>query len=167
MEAFEKLYSDAALSPVVSNDSKSKKGDASREGHALFNKAQAVVSKGYALLEQFREADKQLDGHKLQLKLPTETWKQDKQDNKEILACGREYGEKLVENRLAPNAYSLPQHDKYSATDKEKTVAGIFKDSRKASDENTWGTIAADQVQKITALIKTVPPKGPERVYGI
>ncbi|KAI1765849.1 hypothetical protein GGR53DRAFT_529273 [Hypoxylon sp. FL1150] len=161
---FKKLYSDAALLPGVSNEPKGKTGNVGKEGHVLFKEAEDVISGGFSLLKQFREADKQLENHKL--KLPTAQWKKDRKDIKELLAFGREYGEKLVENELAPNIYPPPQPDKYSANGNEKKAAELFK-NRKASHKSTWGIVAADQVKKLTALVKTIPPKEPERVYGI
>ncbi|KAI1780464.1 hypothetical protein F4818DRAFT_6147 [Hypoxylon cercidicola] len=152
---FKNLYSVAALPPGVS----------SKEGHVLFKDAQAIISGSYSLLERFREADKQLKDHKVEF--PTAKWKQDKQDIKDLLASGREYGEKLVENRLAPNTHPRPRHDKYSANEKENMAAELFKDSRKAPDGDNWGTVAADQVKRLTAIAKTIPPKGPERYTGI
>lgn len=167
MEVFEKLYSDASLLPEVSREPKDKTSGINKEGHVLFKDAQAVISGSHSLLRQFREADKQLKDHKLEL--PTAKWKQDKQDIKDLLACGREYGEKLVESRLAPNTYPSPQHDRYSANEKENMAAAeLFKDSRKTPpDGDNWGIVAADQVKRLTAIAKTVPLKGQERGYGI
>lgn len=166
MAVFEKLYADAVLLPGVSGELKDKTSGTSKEGHVLFKDAQDIISGSRSLLRQFRDADKQLKEHKLDL--PTEKWKQDKQDIKDLLACGREYGEKLVESKLAPNTYPSPQHDIYSANEKENMGATeLFKDSRKAPpDGDTWGTVAADQVKKLTAVAKTILPKESERAYG-
>ncbi|KAI0843345.1 hypothetical protein F5Y06DRAFT_302593 [Hypoxylon sp. FL0890] len=160
-EVFEKLYSATVLPPGTSNASGSKAGGASKESHVLFKEAQAVMSGGYSLLKQFKETDEQLKTFKLEF--PTAKWKQDKQDIKELLACGREVGEKLVEEKLAPKGYPSPQPDRYKVNEKEGVAAELFKDSRKGSDGDNWGAVAADQVKRFAAIAKTVPVKGSER----
>ncbi|KAI0181973.1 hypothetical protein GGR52DRAFT_568182 [Hypoxylon sp. FL1284] len=166
LSILKKLYSEAASAPVES--SKAQDGDkpshASKEGHALFEEAQAVILESYSLLNQFRDVDKKLKEYKLEL--PTARWKQDKEDIKDFLACGRKYGETLVESRLAPGNYPSPQNSKNDADEKEQVTAELFKDSCKASGEEDWGAVAADQVKKLTAMAKTVSVNEKDGVDG-
>ncbi|KAI0142410.1 hypothetical protein F4776DRAFT_676294 [Hypoxylon sp. NC0597] len=161
VEVFEKLYSATALPSKASHESGSKARGTGKESHVLFKDAQAVMSGGYSLLKQFKETEERLKDYKIEL--PTVKWKQDKQDIKELLACGREVGEKLVEEKLAPKSYPFPQPDRYKSSEKENIAAELFKDSRKAPDGGHWGAVAADQVKKFAAIAKTIPVKGSER----
>ncbi|KAI1210649.1 uncharacterized protein F4807DRAFT_422162 [Annulohypoxylon truncatum] len=151
--AFARLYSTAAVSSGTFG--------ASKEDHVLFKDAQSVISGGYSLLKQFKETDEQLKNFKIDL--PIAKWKQDGRDVKELLACGREYGEKLIERNLAPDSYPSPHPDRYKADEKNDMVSELFKDSGKATDGDSWGTIAADQVKKLSAVAKTIPIKAVER----
>lgn len=134
--------------------------DIEKESHVLFTEAQDIISRSYALLKTFEETDERLKDYKLGL--PTAKWKQDKEDMRELLACGREYGERLVEEKLAPGAYLSRQQDRPKANEKDIMISELFKDSRKPEEDN-WGTVAADQLKKFTAIAKTVPPKALER----
>ncbi|KAI1106747.1 hypothetical protein F4804DRAFT_329942 [Jackrogersella minutella] len=158
---FEKLYSAVASPPGMTKGTGDESRSSSKEGHILFKETQAAISGGRLLLTRFKEADEQLKNFKLEL--PTAQWKQDNQDMKELLACGREYGEKLIEEKLAPTSYPSPLADRYKANEKEKMASDLFKDSRKKTDEGDWGMVAADQVEKFTALAKTIPFKDHER----
>ncbi|KAI1461148.1 hypothetical protein F4805DRAFT_454085 [Annulohypoxylon moriforme] len=149
----EKLYSIASISPGKSGTSK--------EEHVLFKEVQSVISGGLSLIKQFKETDEQLKNYKLDL--PTAKWKQDGRDMKELLACGREYGEKLIERKLAPKTYPSPQPDRYKAGEKDNLVSGLFKDSEKVTDGDNWGSIAADQVKTFAAIAKTIPIKAIDR----
>ncbi|KAI1408160.1 hypothetical protein F5Y13DRAFT_205013 [Hypoxylon sp. FL1857] len=160
-EVFEKLYSAAVLPPGRPNKSDGKAGSASKDSHVLFKDAQDVISGGYSLLKQFKETDERLKNFKIEL--PTAKWKQDKRDIKELLTCGREVGEKLVEEKLASRRYPSPQPDRYKANEKENAANELFKDSRKTSDGDNWGVVAADQVKKLAAIAQIVPIKGSER----
>ncbi|KAI1139560.1 hypothetical protein F5Y05DRAFT_411748 [Hypoxylon sp. FL0543] len=160
-EVFEKLHFAKVLAPRTSNKVGSNVRAATKEGHILFKEAQSVISGGFSLLKQFKETDAQLKTFKLEL--PTSKWKQDKQDIKELLACGREVGEKLVEEKLAPKAYPSPQPDRYKANEKENIAAELFKESRKPTNGDYWGAVAADQVKRIAAIAKTVPVKSSKR----
>ncbi|KAI1388294.1 uncharacterized protein F4822DRAFT_402415 [Hypoxylon trugodes] len=154
---FERLCSAAVpffSTPKASGD---KGRGAGKENHVLFNDAQSIISGGYALLNQFREADERLKKHKIEF--PTAKWKQDTQDMKELLACGRKHGVKLVEEKLDPKAYPSPEPDTYKAGEKDDLVSELFKNSRKISLDDNWGDVAAEQMRKITDLIKTVPVK--------
>ncbi|KAI0900494.1 hypothetical protein F4806DRAFT_491383 [Annulohypoxylon nitens] len=148
-EVFEKLLSAGVISPGTSSMKK--------ETHVLFQEARSAISGGHTLLKQFREADEMLKNHKLDL--PMEKWKQDGRDLKELLACGREHGEKLIESKLAPNSYPSPSPDKYKATEKDNMISELFKDSSKANDGDNWGTVATDQMEKFSAIAKTIPIK--------
>ncbi|KAI0381517.1 hypothetical protein F5Y04DRAFT_288408 [Hypomontagnella monticulosa] len=131
-----------------------------KDGHVLLKEADAVIAMGHQLIQNFKEMDEQLKDHKLEL--PTAKWKQDKQDMRELLACGREYGEKLVEDKLTPDAYPSRQSDNYKEDEKGSIASELFKDSRKPEEDN-WGTVAADQLKGFVAIAKTVHPKILER----
>ncbi|KAI1084406.1 hypothetical protein F5B20DRAFT_593477 [Whalleya microplaca] len=151
VRVFEKLYSTSAL-PY---------GTTGKEGHVLFTEAQRFVTGSRSLLKHFKDIEEGLKNQKLDL--PTETWKNDKQELKEILAGGRQEGEKLIEGILAPNTYPSPKSAKYKASPNEELASGLFKESRRFLDEDNWGTVAVDQVKKLTALAKTVPPTTSDR----
>ncbi|KAI1095429.1 hypothetical protein F5B19DRAFT_504251 [Rostrohypoxylon terebratum] len=152
-EVFEKLCSTGVISLGKSSTKK--------ETHILFQEARSAILGGHALLEQFKEADKLIKNHKLDL--PTEKWKQDGRDYKELLACGREHGEKLVESKLVPNSYPSPSPDTYKAIEKDSMISELFKDSSKAKGGDNWGTIATDQMEKVSAVAKTIPIKVVEK----
>lgn len=122
----------------------------------MFKDAHDVISGSHSLLKQFKEAEERLKDYKVDL--PSAKWKQDKQDIKDLLACGREEGERLVEKQLAPSAYPSPQPDRYKATEKDNLVSELFKESRKVADGETWGAVAADQIKKFTSIAKSVAP---------
>ncbi|OTA94035.1 hypothetical protein M434DRAFT_384818 [Hypoxylon sp. CO27-5] len=161
VEAFEKLYSATVLPTGTSKVSGGKALGTGKESHVLFKDAQAIISGGYSLLKQFMETEERLKDYKIGL--PTVKWKQDKQDIKELLACGREVGEKLIEEKLAPKSYPSPKPDRYKSSEKENIAAELFKNSHKASDGSHWGVVAADQVKKFAAIAKTIPVKASER----
>ncbi|KAI2473427.1 hypothetical protein F4781DRAFT_427441 [Annulohypoxylon bovei var. microspora] len=161
VEIFEKLYSETPTTPSIPDKLDGEAPSAGKEDHFLFKDAQSVISGGYSLLKQFKETEEQLKNYKLDL--PTTKWKQDGRDMKELLACGREYGEKLIEEKLVPKAYPSPHPDRYKVDEKDNIISELFNDSRKAANEDNWGTIAADQVKKLTAIAKTIPFKTPER----
>ncbi|KAI1381547.1 hypothetical protein F4677DRAFT_403377 [Hypoxylon crocopeplum] len=158
---FEKLYLAAISPPGTPSEPDNMTHGTSKDGHILYKDAQTIVSESYALLRQFKEADERLKNHKLEL--PSAKWKQDGRDMKDLLACGREYGEKLVESKLVPKAYISHQPDRYNANEKESIASELFKDSCKGLDEDNWGTVAADQVKRLTAITKTIPSQGSER----
>ncbi|KAI0850203.1 hypothetical protein F5Y00DRAFT_268650 [Daldinia vernicosa] len=158
VETFGQLYSNT----VLSHESHGEARNPTKEGHILFQDARSIISGSYALLRKFKETDEQLKSYKLEL--PTAKWKQDKQDMKDLLSCGREYGEKLVEDKLRPEAHILGQPDRYKDNEKESMASDLFKESRMALDGDTWGTVAAEQVKKFTAIAKSVPLREQERV---
>ncbi|KAI1471399.1 uncharacterized protein F4812DRAFT_413923 [Daldinia caldariorum] len=159
VESFEDLYSATAFTHGSDDEAR----NASKEGHILFQDAQAVISRSYALLEKFKETDEQLKNCKFEL--PSAKWKQDKQDIKDLLSCGREYGEKLVEDKLAPMPQMFQHSNGHKADGKEAMTSELFKKSSKARDEeDTWGTVAAEQVKRFTVMAKSVPMDDVERV---
>ncbi|KAI0884689.1 uncharacterized protein GGS22DRAFT_200396 [Annulohypoxylon maeteangense] len=145
---FEETYSTAAAISLRASG-------VSKEDHALFKEAQSIISEGYSLLKQFKETDEQLKNYKLDL--PTAKWKQDGRDIKELLACGREHGEKLIEKKLAPKAYPSPHPDRPKVDERDNMVSELFKDSGKAEEGDNWGTIAADQMKKFSTVAETIP----------
>ncbi|KAI2778901.1 hypothetical protein F4815DRAFT_476216 [Daldinia loculata] len=151
VETFGELYSGTVFSYGL--DGKAR--NTTKESHILFQDAQSIISGSYKLLRKFKETDEQLKSYKFEL--PTAKWKQDKQDMKDLLSCGREYGEKLVEDKLAPEAHISRQHDRSKANERESMASDLFKESRMALDGDTWGTVAAEQVKKFTAIAKSVP----------
>ncbi|KAI8963348.1 hypothetical protein F5Y11DRAFT_319514 [Daldinia sp. FL1419] len=157
MGTFEELYS----TTVPSHGPDGEAHTTSKESHILFQDAHAIISESYALLDKFRETDKQLKNYKFEL--PGAKWKQDKQDMKDLLACGREYGEKLVEERLSPEAHVTQQFVRYKGNEKENVASELFKESRKGSERDTWGAVAAAQVKGYTAIAKSVPFEGLEK----
>ncbi|KAI1807703.1 hypothetical protein F4811DRAFT_549468 [Daldinia bambusicola] len=152
VERFEDLYS----ATVFTHGSDSEACNTSKEDHILFQDAQVVISGSHALLKKFKETDEQLKNYKFEL--PSAKWKQDKQDIKDLLSCGREYGEKLVEDKLAPAPQMFQKTDGYKANGKEAMASKLFKKgSSKARDDDTWGTVAAEQVKRFTTIAKSVP----------
>ncbi|KAI0009312.1 hypothetical protein F4779DRAFT_640611 [Xylariaceae sp. FL0662B] len=151
VKVFERLHSTSVLPP----------GTTSKEGHVLFKETQKFISGGYALLKHFKDTEEGLKNQKLEF--PTERWKNDKQELKEILAGGRQEGEKLAEGILAPDTYTPSKPGNYMASPNEQLVSDLFKESRKFLEQDNWGTVAVDQVKKLTALAKIIPPKNPDR----
>ncbi|KAI1655765.1 hypothetical protein F4813DRAFT_391340 [Daldinia decipiens] len=151
VETFGKLYSETLLSYGPNGKAR----NTTKENHILFQDAQSVISGSYTLLRKFKETDEQLKNYKFEF--PTAKWKQDKQDMKDLLSCGREYGEKLAEDKLIPEAHISHQLDRYKGNERESMASDLFKESRMALDEDTWGTVAAEQVKKFTAIAKSVP----------
>ncbi|KAG4219409.1 hypothetical protein PC116_g32111 [Phytophthora cactorum] len=159
IKTFEELYSATNFS--YGSDGEARK--TSKENHILFQDAQAIISESYALLKKFEETDEQLKNYKFEL--PTAKWKQDKQDMKDLLSCGREYGERLIEGKLVPIAQIPQQPHGYKSKEKEAAASEFFKKSSKMRDEDdTWGTAAAAQVKRFTAIAKLVPLEGLEQV---
>ncbi|KAI0131300.1 hypothetical protein F4814DRAFT_445438 [Daldinia grandis] len=146
---------------VLSHGSDGEAPGTTKEGHILFQDAQSIISESYALLRKFNETDEQLKSYKFEL--PTAKWRQDKQDMKDLLSCGREYGEKLVEDKLIPRAHIPHQADRREVNEKESMALDLFKESRMALDGDTWGIVAAEQVKKFTAIAKSVPLGEPAR----
>ncbi|KAL7624335.1 hypothetical protein AAE478_005897 [Parahypoxylon ruwenzoriense] len=158
---FEELCPETADYRGTSGEPENIARGTSKENHALFKDAQAIISGSYSLLTQFKEVDERLKTYKLES--PTERWKKDRQDMRELLACGRDYGEKLVEDKLAPNTHPSPLPDRYKASERGNMTSRLFKDSHRASDKDSWGTVAADQAKRLTAVAKTIPTKDTER----
>ncbi|KAI1497033.1 hypothetical protein F5X99DRAFT_413496 [Biscogniauxia marginata] len=160
---FQNLFS-AAIDPSIAPNVSSK-GTAitKKEGHVLYKETQDILSKSTSLLKQFTEMEEKMKKHKVDF--PTARWKQDKQDIKELLDLGRQHGEQLAESLLVPNIYPSTKPDQSQQSDNEKLASDLFKDSRKALEGDTWGTVAAEQVKRFKALAKTVPLKdqGPAR----
>ncbi|OTB05445.1 hypothetical protein M426DRAFT_319984 [Hypoxylon sp. CI-4A] len=150
IEGFEALYSAASFFPGTNNS------------RFLSGEAKSILSGGYSLIKRFKETEEQLRSRKL--KLPAEKWQQDKKLIRDIFTAGLEYGETLVEDKLKPNTYPPHQLANTKMSEKNKTASELFKSSRDDLDEENWGTIAADQVKRISAIAKTVPLRESERV---
>lgn len=127
----------------------------------MFKDYQALLSGSHSLLTQFKKTDERLKNYKIEL--PSAKWKQDKLDIKDLLACGREYGEKLVEKKLAPSGYLSHQPGSNKADEKEKIASELFKESHKCVDGNSWGVVAAEQVKRLRAIVNTIPSKELEK----
>ncbi|KAF3070959.1 hypothetical protein GL218_00774 [Daldinia childiae] len=151
LETFGELYRTSGLARGLDGEAR----NTTKEGHILFQDAKSIISGSYELLIKFKETDEQLKSYKFEL--PIAKWKQDKQDMKDLLSCGREYGEKLVEDKLTPEAHISHQPDRYKENERESMASDLFKESRMALDGDTWGTVAAEQVKKFTAIAKSVP----------
>ncbi|KAI2632375.1 hypothetical protein GGR54DRAFT_583224 [Hypoxylon sp. NC1633] len=158
---FEKLHSAAILLDVTSGEPDGQARGGDKEGHVLFKEAQSIITGSQSLLQQFKETDEELKKHKVEF--PTAKWKQDKQDMKDLLACGREYGEKLVDDRLAPSPLQPHQPNNHKASEKENLASYLFEDSRKELGGDTWGAVAAEQFERVATIVKTVPPKDSAR----
>ncbi|KAI0124946.1 hypothetical protein BJ170DRAFT_685820 [Xylariales sp. AK1849] len=155
---FEKVYSKVVPpASVVTSASKKPKGT-SKEEFVLFQQAQDIIRSSRSLLHWYKETDDNLKTH--QLDLPTATWKKDKQDIKEILICGREHGEKIIEGNLAPDNYSPPEGSKSKANGHEQAAIGLFDESRKTvGGDDCWGSVANEQIKKLKGLADTLAPK--------
>ncbi|ORY64433.1 uncharacterized protein BCR38DRAFT_435092 [Pseudomassariella vexata] len=128
-----------------------------RERSELFHAAQAIIGDSHALLKLYKDTDEGLKSR--QLETPATVWKKDKDDLKEVLACGREIGENLVERHLAPRTHSQPDPNLSKESEHFKTALELFKDSRNALEGESWGTVAAEQVKRLKNLAITIPSK--------
>ncbi|KAI0426063.1 hypothetical protein F5Y09DRAFT_351635 [Xylaria sp. FL1042] len=126
-----------------------------KEDHPLFQKAQAQREDFNSLLKHFETMEEQLKSDKLEL--PVATWKQDKQDMKELLAYGGRYGEALLGGALAPELAASPEIDLPGTSEKDQLVKELFKDGRNVLDEETWGHLAEDQLEQLSAIARRLP----------
>ncbi|KAI5864270.1 hypothetical protein GGS23DRAFT_491046 [Durotheca rogersii] len=158
---FEELYSATATPYRPPSRPNTRCDGIGKEGHALYANAQAVMTESHALLKHFKETDERSGAYRIDF--PASKWKQDKHEIKELLARGREYGERLVEDQLAPDTYQAPKFDACKANEEDDVALGLFKEGHKASYEDSWGMVAVDQVKRLTAVANTIPLKGFEQ----
>lgn len=143
------------LSQRLSDGKHGRLGALRKEDHPLFQKYQAQRNDINSLLKQLETIEEHLQSDKLEL--PVATWKQDKQDIKELLAYGGKYGEALLGDALAPELVASPDIDQPGAGEKHQLVKELFKDGRKVLDEETWGHVAEDQLKQLSAIARSLP----------
>ncbi|KAI1354327.1 hypothetical protein F5Y01DRAFT_311891 [Xylaria sp. FL0043] len=143
------------LSHQLPNRNHERLGALRKEDHPLFQKAQAQRDDFNSLLKQLEIMEQRLNSDKLQL--PLATWKQDKQDMKELLAYGGRYGEILLGGALAPELAASPEIDLPGTSEKDQLVKEFFKEGRKVLDGETWGHVAEDQLKQLSAIARALP----------
>ncbi|KAI1855323.1 hypothetical protein JX266_000188 [Neoarthrinium moseri] len=156
LAAYKKVYSSVASVPPTRNSaSKQAKHDVPEDAD-LLRQAQGIVAGCRLLIQSYKDTDEDLKTQKIEL--PTATWSKDKQDIKELLNCGREHGERIIEGLLAPHTYSASEgHEKLGGH--EQAAAELFAESRKKIGEDCWGSVAFEQIEGFKGLTETMAPR--------
>jgi hypothetical protein len=125
--------------------------EVSTEKPDILSQVQQIIDDSRSLSERYKTTDEALVAH--QPEMSSSTWRKDKQDIKELLACGREHGERLVESYLSPDLGSPAEHDMGNpASGHSKAASELFPKSRKVMAKDTWGMVAAEQLEGFKML---------------
>ncbi|KAH8678119.1 hypothetical protein BX600DRAFT_451500 [Xylariales sp. PMI_506] len=149
------VYSEAVHRlPIPCINSKSDTKASGTNDSSPFQATKNIITSSRNLIKQYKECDAQFKAHRLTL--PTETWKKDEQDIKELLKYGRRYGQDLVEAQLALSAYQQPDMGKHSTDEYDKIAAEIYPQNHLATKERRWGNFASEQIQALSRLARSI-----------
>ncbi|KAK1776716.1 hypothetical protein QBC45DRAFT_380636 [Copromyces sp. CBS 386.78] len=155
-EDFRKVY--ATLKAATQDKSKNPNGI--KEMNPLFTKGEQLTKICCDILQRHQLADRDSQQHNPTA--PREIWGQDYQKMRQLLDYGRKYGEKLVEGIISPDVESddSPSKDgeKEGGLSEPETLAvGLFDNSKKSGETETWGRVAHAQVKALAAVVRTAP----------
>lgn len=114
-------------------------------GVHLFQEAQAIISANNSLRKAIRGVDDKIAQH--QLETPKATWEKDRADIEEALTCGRDLGEYLVELNLKSHNEVVPAPARCKDAGIDRVVQGMFEESSKSVNGETWGVVAERQLK--------------------
>ena len=125
-----------------------------KEGNPLYQQTQRMLRLCRGMVNRHRAVEKETE--RPDLKTPRETWGGDAEEMSKLLACGRQYGEKLVEGLISPEGWD-------SAKDRQGGEVGdmvteLFKRSGKVAEKKTeaWGRVANAQVKALAGVVRTL-----------
>ncbi|KAK1832210.1 hypothetical protein QBC39DRAFT_76888 [Podospora conica] len=118
----------------------------------LYKQTQELMRLSRSMVHRHRALERETE--RPGLNTPRETWKEDGEEMSKLLACGRQYGERLVAGLISPDGVGEIGNDAGGGE-----VDGMVKElftSVETSD--TWGRVAGDQVKALTEVVKTLAP---------
>ncbi|KXJ96876.1 hypothetical protein Micbo1qcDRAFT_191510 [Microdochium bolleyi] len=155
ISAFENLFAACnpgilTIFPKVLNDN----DRPHRAQHILFEEAEVVTQGSRELLARFEKTDEMVTSHNLAL--PLQAWTQDKRDFAEIMMCGQEHGQHVIEGLLAPGLYEEPLARSWDQNENQEIAVGLLKKSKKALNEENWGVVFEDQLRYGVSLANSI-----------
>ncbi|KAH8204034.1 hypothetical protein TruAng_001845 [Truncatella angustata] len=148
---FGKVYATASQLSSTGNSIREPADD----GLSLVKEARDLIADSRMVVKCYTDLNESLKTHNIEL--PAATLKKDKQDIKELLACGREHGETIANGHLAPHTYSPPNlengHDAH-----DHTAADMFQESRRTIQDSV-GSVVDEQLQGFRRLVTTMSPE--------
>ncbi|KAH7040426.1 uncharacterized protein B0I36DRAFT_310650 [Microdochium trichocladiopsis] len=159
VSTFEKLYN--AIMPTGLQPGQNRNENTSKSKHILREEAEAIMLQSQGLLDKFEKASEMLKS--FDLASPLETWNQDKHDLADIMMCGRDYGQHIVEGILVPGLYQDPHTHAHERTENQEIAAGLIVKGKTAVEGNNWGTVFEDQLRRSVALANTIFVEGTAR----
>jgi hypothetical protein len=123
---------------------------------ALLQQTETVIKISHDILSVYDKVGKKCGSRKLEF--PTQLWKQDEKDMKDLLENGKNYGNNLIETLIVPaENVNLP------STEHGNVGIELFGGSRRSLECETWGQAAHAQVKALTAMLATLPAKPREK----
>lgn len=111
------------------------------------------------MLRAFSDGEAQLA--RRNIKSPLVQWRRDRDEIKSLLECGRIHGEALVESLLSRNPPSQRNEDGRTQGERDEMAMAMLFQSRKAiKEEDTWGTVASEQLRAIAPLVRRLEASG-------
>ncbi|KAI0205518.1 hypothetical protein F4808DRAFT_236734 [Astrocystis sublimbata] len=124
-----------------------------KENHRLFKAARENTEFYQSLLKHLECVEEQVRSEKPDI--PVAKWKQDKEDIKEVFTYTGEYGETLIGGLLVPESAVSLAIDQSNATEKDRHVKDMFKESQEVINNDTWGQVAEEQLKQFSIMAKT------------
>lgn len=113
------------------------------------------MTASWDLVKRFKEVNEALTT--LEVDRPDGRWNRDKQQMKDLLACGRKHGEKTMENLLVAESHRLHKLDRPGMGEKHAIAASLFKDSHALLEGDTWGDVKDHHVEQFSAIAQELP----------
>lgn len=126
-----------------------------RKQHILHAESDAIIEESRVLLAKFERAGDMLKS--FDLALPLELWAQDKHDLAEIMLCGRDHGQHVVEGLLVPGMFKDPPVYDRGFTENQEVALGLLTESKKVLAGENWGTVFEEHLRRSVALANAVP----------
>ncbi len=149
----------------------------SPKDHPLFAQTQHLLRLSHAVLRCHQTVDTAASRTPPDLASPRETWRQDEEGMRQLLAYGRVHGERAVEGWIAPQDSGEEQHEvtdeeeegdqseeeRERRREAENLARGLFEWRRKGrglglgESEESWGVAARRQMGALVGVVRTLP----------
>lgn len=129
------------------------------KNHALYRTGNQILATCHAILDRHDQANSSSMSNR-SLSIPQREWEEDAESTKELVRYGRLYYDSVVRSLVVPGGGDVSEllRDKRGELgDKGKLAVNFFTKSRKPPTGDTWGQVAQNQIEALTALAKTVP----------
>lgn len=130
-----------------------------RVAHPLYKLSVEIIPTCRNTIVRHREADKL--SRNRQLRFPFEEWKEDADNTKELIHCGRQYAEGIARCLVEPNANTsaILGVDTEKLNETGRVAVELFPSGRKSLEAGAgWATTAQTQLRWYAALAKTANP---------